>query len=54
MKKMKHKCSSVCRKSEIKYLKRSTEKGISSSKKFWKLVKPFLTNKSCMSNDFIY
>ena len=53
MKKMKHKCSSVCRESKIKYLKRSTEKGISSRKQFWKLVKPFLTNKSCMGNDFI-
>ena len=53
MKKMKHKCSSVCRKSEIKYLKRSTKKSISSRKQFWNFVKPFLTNKSCMGNDFI-
>ena len=28
MKKMKNKCSSICKKSKIKYLKRSTEKGI--------------------------
>ena len=34
MKKMKNKCNSICRKSKIKYLKRSTEKGISSSKQF--------------------
>ena len=31
----------------------STEKGISSSKQFWDLVKQFLTNKSCTSHDFI-
>ena len=53
MKKIKNKCNSTCRKSKIKYLKRSTEKGISSSKQFWNFVKPFLTNKGCMSNDFI-
>ena len=53
MKKRKNKCNSICRKSKIKYLKRGTEKGISSSKQFWNFVKPFLTNKSCMTNDFI-
>ena len=53
MKKIKNKCNSTCRKSKIKYLKRSTEKGISSSKQFWNFVKPFLTNKGSMSNDFI-
>ena len=26
---------------------------ISSNKKFWNFVKPFLTNKGCMRNDFI-
>ena len=53
MKKMKNRCNSICRKFKIKYVKRSTEKGISSSKEFCNFVKPFLTNKSCMSNDFI-
>ena len=53
MKKMKNKFNSICRKSKIKYLKKSTEKGISSSKQFWNFVKLFLTNKGCMSNDFI-
>ena len=28
-------------------------KGIFSSKQFWNFVKPFLTNKGYMSNDFI-
>ena len=37
----------------MKYLKRSTETGISSNKQFWNTVKPFLTNKGCMSNYFI-
>ena len=53
MKKMKNKFNSICRKSKIKYLKKSTEKGISSSKQFWNFVKLFLTNKGCMNNDFI-
>ena len=53
MKKMKKKCNSTCRKSKIKYLKRSTEKGISSDKQFWNFVKLFLANKGCMSNDFV-
>ena len=53
MKKMKNKCNSICRKSKIKYLKRSTEKEISSSKQFWNFVKTLLKNKGCMSNDFI-
>ena len=47
MKKMKNKYISICRKSKIKYLKRSTEKRISSSKQFWNFVQPFLTNKGC-------
>ena len=54
MKKMKNKCNYICRKSEIKYLKRSTEKGTSSSKQFWNFVESFLANKGYMSNDFIF
>ena len=49
MKKMKNKC----RISKIKYLKRSTEKGISSSKQFWNFVEPFLTNKGWNVDAFI-
>ena len=48
MKKMKNKCNYICRKSEIKYLKRSTEKGASSSKQFWNFVESFLANKGCI------
>ena len=50
---MKTKCNSICRKCKIKYLKRGVQKGIFSSKQFWNFVKPFLTNKGYMSNDFI-
>ena len=53
MKIMKNKCNYIRRKSKIKYLKRSTEKGISSSKQFWNFVKLFLENKGCMGNDVI-
>ena len=53
MKKMKNICNSICKKSKTKYLKRITEKGISSNKQFRNFVKAFLTNKGCMSNDFI-
>ena len=53
MKKTKNKRNSICRKFKKYYLKRSTGKRISSSKKFWNIVKPFLTNQGCMSNDFI-
>ena len=49
MKKMKNKC----RISKIKYLKRSTEKGISSSKQFWNFVEPFITNKGWNVDAFI-
>ena len=47
------KMNSICRKSKMKYLKRSTEKGISSSKQIWNFTRAFLTNKGCISNDFI-
>ena len=53
LKKRKNQCNSICRKSKKKYLRRSREKGISSSNLFWNFVKPFLTNKGCTSNDFI-
>ena len=51
---MKNKCNYICRKSEIKYLKRNTEKGTSPSKQFWNFVESFLANKGCMINDFIF
>ena len=53
MKKVKNKCNSLCRKTKINYFKKCTENGISSYKKFWNFIKPFLTNKGTFSNDFI-
>ena len=46
---MKNKCDTICRKFEIKYLKRSSEKGVPSSKQFWNFVKALLIN--WMNND---
>ena len=34
------------------YFKDSTKQGVSTNKQFW-IVKPFLTNKGVLSNDFI-
>ena len=53
MKMIKKKCKSLCKKAKKSYLKNCTEEGISSSKKFWSFIKPFLTNKGAISNDFI-
>ena len=47
---MKNFSNSIFRKSKIKYLKRRTERRISSNKSFGFL---FLTNKGCMRNDFV-
>ena len=35
------------------FFKEATKDGIMSNKRFWSTVKPFLTNKGCISNDFI-
>ena len=35
------------------FFKEATKDGIMSNKKFWSTVKPFLTNKGGISNDFI-
>ena len=35
------------------YLKKLTEKGLTTNKSFWKLMKPFLTNKSFIGNNNI-
>ena len=48
---MKNKCDTICKKFKIKYLKRSSEKGVPSSKQFWNFVKALLIN--WMNNDFI-
>ena len=51
-KKSKNKCNSLTKKAEKIFFKEATKDGIMSNKKFWSTVKPFLTNKGCISNDF--
>ena len=50
-KKTKNKCNSLTRKA--KFFKEATKSGVMPNRTFWKTVKPFLTNKSCMTNDCI-
>ena len=52
-KKMKNQCNSLCKKTKKQFFKNSCEKGITTNKEFWNLVKPFLTNKGSFSNDII-
>ena len=35
------------------FFKEATKGGVISNRNFWKTVKPFLTNKCCMTNDCI-
>ena len=52
-KKSKNKCNSLTKKAKKIFFKEATKDGIMSNKKFWSTVKPFLTNKGRISNDFI-
>ena len=52
-KKTKNKCNSLTRKAKRKFFKEATKSGTMSHRTFWKTVKPFLTNKGCMTNDCI-
>ena len=52
-KKAKNKCNSLTRKAKRKFFKEATKSGVMSNRTFWKTVKPFLTNKGCMTNDGI-
>ena len=45
--------NSLNKKAEKIFFKEATKDGIMSNKKFWSTVKPFLTNKEGISNDFI-
>ena len=44
-KKQRNFCVSLRRKCMKNYLKKLTEKGLTTNKSFWKFMKPFLTNK---------
>ena len=52
-KKSKNKCNSLTKKAKKIFFKEATKDGIMSNKKFWSTVKPFLTNKGGIANDFI-
>ena len=52
-KRTKSKCNSLTKKAKRDCFKEATKDGIMTSKKFWRTVKPFLTNNVCVSNDFI-
>ena len=51
--KAKNKYNSLTRKAKRKFFKEATKNGVMSNRTFWKTVKPFLTNKGCMTNDCI-
>ena len=44
-------CVSLRRKCMKNYLKILTEKGLTTNKRFWKFMKPFLTNKDFLGNN---
>ena len=50
-KKQKNICVSLRTKSLKNHLKSTTEKGIKTSKSFWKFIKPFLTNKGFIGSN---
>ena len=52
-KKAKSKFNSLTRKAKMKFFKEATKSGVMSDRTFWKIVKSFLTNKGCMTNDCI-
>ena len=52
-KKAKDKRNSLTRKAKRKIFKEATKSGVMPNRTFWRTVKPFLTNKSCMTNDCI-
>ena len=52
-KKTKSKCNTLTRKAKKNFFWEATKDGIIPNKRFWSTVKLFLTNKGCISNDFI-
>ena len=52
-KKQRNLCVSLRRKCMKIYLKKLTEKGLTTNKSFWKSMKPFLTNKGFIENNDI-
>ena len=52
-KKSQNTCNSLTKKAKKIYFKEATKNGIMTNKKFWGTVKPFFSNKGCISDDFI-
>ena len=52
-KQQRNKCVSIQRKSIQNYFSNITSNGIITNKNFWKAIKPFLTNKTCLESDII-
>ena len=52
-KRTKNKCNSLTKKPKRDFSKEVTKDVIMTSKRFWRTVKPFLTNNGCISSDFI-
>ena len=52
-KKQRKKCVKLRKKSIKLYFSKITQNGIVINKKFWKVIKPFLTNKSCIDGNEI-
>ena len=50
-KNVKNKCTSINKKAKKDYFKNATKDGIMINKKFWNVLKPFLTNKGSFSED---
>ena len=48
-----NKCNSLTKKAKKIFFKEASKDEIMSNKKFWSTVKPFLTNKGHITNDFI-
>ena len=52
-KSQRNKCVSIRKKSIKQYFSNITSKGIVTNREFWKIMKPFLTNKGCFDNSDI-
>ena len=53
LQKDKNKCNLLTRKAKRQLFKEATKSGVMSDRTFWEAVKPFLTNKGCITNDCI-
>ena len=52
-KKQRNKCVKIRRTSIIRYMYKTSEKGIETNKSFWNFIKPFMTNKGMIASNVI-